>query len=92
VWQLAGWRWLFILEGTPAILLGIITVFYLTDWPSQARCLRQAERWYCGFQLCRLVRKCLLSHWAKGPRPLEPKLAGRSPTVRTRRLHRLACP
>jgi ACS family tartrate transporter-like MFS transporter len=48
-WQLAGWRWLFILEGTPAILLGIITVFYLTDWPSQARWLRQAERdWLIG--------------------------------------------
>jgi len=48
-WQLAGWRWLFILEGTPAILLGIITVFYLTDWPSQARWLRQAERdWLVG--------------------------------------------
>jgi ACS family tartrate transporter-like MFS transporter len=48
-WQLAGWRWLFILEGTPAILLGIITVFYLTDWPSQARWLGQAERdWLVG--------------------------------------------
>jgi ACS family tartrate transporter-like MFS transporter len=48
-WQLAGWRWLFILEGTPAILLGFITVFYLTDWPLQARWLRQAERdWLVG--------------------------------------------
>jgi ACS family tartrate transporter-like MFS transporter len=43
-WQLAGWRWLFILEGTPAIILGIITVFYLTDWPAQARWLPQDER------------------------------------------------
>jgi len=43
-WQLAGWRWLFILEGTPAIFLGIITVFYLTDWPAQARWLPQDER------------------------------------------------
>ena len=41
---LAGWRWLFILEGIPAILLGIVTVFYLTDWPSQARWLPQKER------------------------------------------------
>lgn len=48
-WQLAGWRWLFILEGTPAILLGIITLFYLTDWPSQARWLPQVERdWLVG--------------------------------------------
>jgi len=46
---LAGWRWLFILEGVPAILLGIITVFYLTDWPAQARWLPADERdWLVG--------------------------------------------
>ena len=26
-WSLAGWRWLFFLEGIPAVILGIITVF-----------------------------------------------------------------
>jgi ACS family tartrate transporter-like MFS transporter len=41
---LAGWRWLFIVEGTPAIVIGIITIFYLTDWPSQARWLPQDEQ------------------------------------------------
>jgi ACS family tartrate transporter-like MFS transporter len=41
---LAGWRWLFILEGIPAILLGIVTIFYLTDWPSEARWLPADER------------------------------------------------
>src|SRR5579864_3696837 len=36
-WQsLAGWRWLFILEGIPAVIVGIITWFYLTDRPHQA--------------------------------------------------------
>ena len=44
-WQsMAGWRWLFILEGIPAIILGIVTVFYLTDWPAQARWLPAEER------------------------------------------------
>jgi MFS transporter, ACS family, tartrate transporter len=43
-WSLAGWRWLFILEGVPAIVLGIITILYLTDWPSQARWLPDEER------------------------------------------------
>jgi MFS transporter, ACS family, tartrate transporter len=43
-WQLPGWRWLFILEGVPAIVLGIITVFYLTDLPSHAQWLPANER------------------------------------------------
>jgi MFS transporter, ACS family, tartrate transporter len=48
-WQLAGWRWLFILEGVPAIVLGVVTVFYLTDWPSQARWLPEDEQnWLVG--------------------------------------------
>src|SRR5215471_3824631 len=50
-WQLAGWRWLFILEGIPAILLGIATIFYLTDWPSQARWLPVEERDWLSAQL-----------------------------------------
>jgi len=41
---LEGWRWLFILEGVPAVILGIITFFYLTDWPSQAVWLPPEER------------------------------------------------
>jgi MFS transporter, ACS family, tartrate transporter len=43
-WQLAGLRWLFILEGVPAIVLGITTVFYLTDLPSYAQWLPAHER------------------------------------------------
>lgn len=41
---LAGWRWLFILEGAPAIVLGVVTIFYLTDWPHQAKWLAEDER------------------------------------------------
>ncbi|MEK6286337.1 MAG: MFS transporter [Acidobacteriota bacterium] len=41
---LAGWRWLFIIEGAPAIILGIVTLFYLTDWPHQAKWLAPDER------------------------------------------------
>ncbi len=43
-WPLAGWRWLFILEGIPAVVIGIATVFYLTDRPAQARWLPPDER------------------------------------------------
>jgi len=48
---LRGWRWLFILEGIPAILLGLVTLFYLTDWPSQARWLPAKEREWITTQL-----------------------------------------
>jgi ACS family tartrate transporter-like MFS transporter len=41
---LAGWRWVFILEGAPAIVCGVITLFYLTDHPHQARWLDPDER------------------------------------------------
>ncbi|HXJ23460.1 MAG TPA: MFS transporter [Polyangia bacterium] len=41
---LAGWRWLFLLEGLPAIVLGVVTIFVLTDRPAQARWLTAAER------------------------------------------------
>ena len=41
-----SWRWIFILEGLPAIVFGVITIFYLTDWPEQARWLPPEEqRW-----------------------------------------------
>ena len=41
---LKGWQWLFILEGVPTVLLGIVCLFFLTDRPSQARWLSEAQR------------------------------------------------
>jgi ACS family tartrate transporter-like MFS transporter len=39
-----GWRWLFLLEGLPAIVLGIATLLVLPDWPAEARWLPPQER------------------------------------------------
>jgi len=39
-----GWRWLFIIEGIPAVVLGAITIWYLTDWPGQADWLPSDEK------------------------------------------------
>ena len=41
---LAGWQWLFLVEGLPAILLGAIVLIYLTDRPETADWLSSAER------------------------------------------------
>jgi ACS family tartrate transporter-like MFS transporter len=41
---LAGWQWLFLVEGIPAILLGIIVLVYLTDQPEAANWLSSAEK------------------------------------------------
>lgn len=40
----AGWRWMFILEGVPAVVFGVITIFYLTDRPEHAKWLPESER------------------------------------------------
>lgn len=41
---LAGWQWMFVIEGLPATVLGLITYFYLTDGPRHARWLSDAEQ------------------------------------------------
>ncbi|KAF2026350.1 MFS general substrate transporter [Setomelanomma holmii] len=41
---LAGWRWLFILEGLPAILCAINTFFYLPNYPQTVKFLSDDER------------------------------------------------
>jgi MFS transporter, ACS family, tartrate transporter len=48
---LRGWRWLFILEGIPAVVLGLITLYYLTDWPREAIWLSPEEREWITTQL-----------------------------------------
>ena len=41
---LAGWQWLLVLEGVPAILLGIACLFILSDGPAGAKWLAPDER------------------------------------------------
>lgn len=46
---LEGWQWLFLLEGVPAVILGFVTFYYLTDRPEQANWLTLPERnWLIG--------------------------------------------
>jgi MFS transporter, ACS family, tartrate transporter len=49
--NLQGWRWLFVVEGIPAIAFGIATLFYLTDWPREAQWLSPDERTWIASEL-----------------------------------------
>jgi ACS family tartrate transporter-like MFS transporter len=41
---LKGWQWLFIIEGLPAVVLGVIAFRFLDDGPEQAKWLEPEER------------------------------------------------
>ncbi|TXM96932.1 MFS transporter [Methylobacterium sp. WL64] len=41
---LAGWQWMFVIEGVPAAILGVVVFFHLTDRPSEAKWLSVEER------------------------------------------------
>jgi len=40
----AGWQWVFLLEGIPSIIAGIVTLLYLTDKPEKAHWLTEEEK------------------------------------------------
>jgi ACS family tartrate transporter-like MFS transporter len=42
--DLAGWQWMFIAEGAPAVVLGVVVFIYLPDRPQNAQWLSATER------------------------------------------------
>lgn len=40
----AGWQWMFVLEAVPAVVCGVMVLFWLTDRPEKARWLKEDER------------------------------------------------
>jgi MFS transporter, ACS family, tartrate transporter len=44
VWGLQGWQWMYIIEGLPAILMGFVVLFVVTDRPRDAMWLAPEER------------------------------------------------
>lgn len=58
-----GWHWLFILEGIPAVLLGIACLFVLTDRPHQAHWLTAEQRgWLTGRLAEEAAKKTPIGH------------------------------
>lgn len=41
---LHGWQWMFVIEGLPAVLLGFVVLWFLTEKPSEAKWLSQRQR------------------------------------------------
>jgi MFS family permease len=41
---LAGWQWMFLVQGLPAVLIGFVVLVYLRDYPQDAHWLSDDER------------------------------------------------
>lgn len=61
-WGLAGWQWLFLLEGLPAVALGFVVLGYLTDRPEDAAWLTPAERAWLGTRMSQEHEECGRRH------------------------------
>jgi ACS family tartrate transporter-like MFS transporter len=47
--DISGWQWLFLLEGLPAVVLGVVTLFYLPDGPQEVSWMAESEKeWLLG--------------------------------------------
>jgi ACS family tartrate transporter-like MFS transporter len=75
VLSLAGWQWLFLVEGLPAVLLGVIVPVYLTDRPEAAQWLSPAERHWLANKVATERAACNAAH------PIGTLAALANPTV-----------
>jgi len=75
VLSLAGWQWLFLVEGLPAVLLGVIVLVYLTDRPEAAQWLSPAERHWLANKVATERAACNAAH------PIGTLAALANPTV-----------
>jgi ACS family tartrate transporter-like MFS transporter len=71
---LEGWQWLFLLEGIPAVIMGLVIIFVLPDRPQKARWLSSTEKIW--IQLC-LDKETLQSKGRAHFRLSEALMSGR---------------
>ncbi len=75
VMGLRGWQWLFILEGIPSVLLGIVTWFYLTDKPEKADWLTAEQKaWLAAKLQAETATKQAAKHLTLGQALSSPKV------------------
>ncbi|MFL6792882.1 MAG: MFS transporter [Bradyrhizobium sp.] len=72
---LKGWQWLFIIEGVPSVLLGIVTWFYLTDRPEKADWLTGEQKaWLAAKLQAEIAAKQAVKHLALRQALSSPKV------------------
>ena len=75
VMGLKGWQWLFVLEGIPSVLLGIVTWFYLTDKPEHANWLTSQQKAWLSSRLdAEIAAKQAVKHLTLGEALTSPKV------------------
>ncbi|GAA5902321.1 uncharacterized protein JCM6883_001368 [Sporobolomyces salmoneus] len=63
--SLHGWQWLFIIEGIPAVLVGIFVWFALPDYPETAKFLTPEERVFAAHRMGPFAPKGTDKHFDK---------------------------
>ena len=72
---LKGWQWLFIIEGVPSVLLGVVTWFYLTDRPERADWLTAEQKaWLASKLNAEIAAKQAAKHLTLGEALSSPKV------------------
>jgi MFS transporter, ACS family, tartrate transporter len=75
VMGLKGWQWLFIVEGVPSVLLGLVTWFYLTDKPEHATWLTSEQKgWLAAKLKAETAAKQAATHLTLGEALSSPKV------------------
>jgi MFS transporter, ACS family, tartrate transporter len=75
VMGLQGWQWLFVVEGVPSVLLGLVTWFYLTDKPERATWLTSEQKaWLASKLKAETAAKQAASHLTLGEALSSPKV------------------
>ncbi|CAH0055990.1 unnamed protein product [Clonostachys solani] len=60
---LPGWRWLFLLEGLPAIMLSFVALWKLPNYPETAKILNEEERKYATTRLVKTAPQGKKGNW-----------------------------
>jgi MFS transporter, ACS family, tartrate transporter len=72
---LKGWQWLFVIEGIPSVVLGVVSWFYLTDRPAMADWLTAEQKAWLSSKLeGEIAAKQAAAHLTLGQALASPKV------------------